>query len=431
MDTWEELQNGNRVELALLQVDIAGNSQLGDNDRILQNAKSRFRRQVEGLTQARGGKLLNWAGDGGSFMFLTGDGEGFDDMAFTAIQILNNLPLINEELKIRSSLSETLSVRISGGHSVVTYHKEASQMTGNFLNNFLKHEREIGLKNTVSITGGVFKQLSNDLRDKFSLFKYSSHVQDELYNYKGKDRQTEVLKSLHNIIESEGHQSPETTPECVEVTAFKGDTLYELSKHAYADVNVTGYENVGGLNLLVTKNSQICTRHWEREQQSQDFEGLSATEEEQLLGIVRRFELDGQELSHIRQYLSRISPERRRGLLRRWAKAGNKYRPSFIDEISHEIDEISHEMDIGFRAMRQREWEPTQEFEGGESIRFYNCTALGYHPIIGKGTLLDHVFAGNLNIARVVGGVVEPVVKNRVFELVDGQYREISSHAEE
>jgi class 3 adenylate cyclase len=155
MATWENIHDGERIELGIVQVDIAGHSKLGGSDRALHNAKSIFREQMEGIARSRNGRLFNWAGDGGAFMFLTGSGEGFDDLVFSAIQMLTNLPAINEEIAIRTDLNTQLDVRISCDCDIATYDSDPGEITADFINRFFKHERTIGLTNTVSITERV------------------------------------------------------------------------------------------------------------------------------------------------------------------------------------------------------------------------------------------------------------------------------------
>ncbi len=65
MPTWDTIHKGDRVELGLLQVDIAGHSKLVGTDRALAKAKKIFHDQMEGIAQSRNGKPFNWAGDGG------------------------------------------------------------------------------------------------------------------------------------------------------------------------------------------------------------------------------------------------------------------------------------------------------------------------------------------------------------------------------
>jgi hypothetical protein len=55
---------------------------------------------MEGIAAIHGGRLFAWAGDGGAFMFLIGEGEGFDALVLSAIQALSSLPLINDQIAL-------------------------------------------------------------------------------------------------------------------------------------------------------------------------------------------------------------------------------------------------------------------------------------------------------------------------------------------
>jgi hypothetical protein len=194
--TFDQLMNGQRVELALLHLDIAGHSSLPGTDRALQAAKTMLRRQAEGIASIRGGKLFQWAGDGGAFMFLTGGGEGFDDLAFTAIQILGTLPAINQEIQTRTDLEAALSLRICCDCGTATYDKDPGNITADFINRFMKNERAISLTNTISVTDRAWKQFSATIRRMFHEFKDSGEVSATIYNRGGKEKQAEVLSTL-------------------------------------------------------------------------------------------------------------------------------------------------------------------------------------------------------------------------------------------
>ena len=170
----------------MLDLDIAGHSSLPGTDLALQAAKVMLRKQAEGIASIRGGKLFQWAGDGGAFMFLTGNGEGFDDVAFTAMQILGTLPAINEEIHARTDLEASLAVRICCDRGMATYHTDAGNITGDFINKFMKNERAISIANTISITERVWKQLSAAASKLFDPFKHSDEVDDMIYNRGGK-----------------------------------------------------------------------------------------------------------------------------------------------------------------------------------------------------------------------------------------------------
>lgn len=420
MAEWGSLKNGERVELALVQVDIAGHSKLEGTDRALMKAKSIFRDQMQGIAESRGGRLFNWAGDGGAFMYLTGGGGGFDDLAFSSIQMLSNMPAINEEISTKTDLDTPFDVRISCDSGIATYTVDPGEITGDFINRFMKYERVLGLLNTVSVTERVWKQLTAKLRARFDLFKFAPEVECNVYSYGGKDYQRSVLRSLRNIDQEARSERPPEEASSVEVFAFAGDTLADLSRDAYADVIVKGFENVGGINLLISKNGQRCQDHTERS-----------------LDRPNESEMSREQRMLLEKLLCEYPPHIRDRLTMLLSGVSACERDQITERLRHgdacDAENLVHELMRGMRGEPyDKQWrDPTTPFEGGESLRFYNTTALGYVPEIGDGTLLDNVFAGNLTISRVVGGVTEPVVKRRVFEFRDGEHYEVEPVSED
>ncbi len=414
MANWDDLSDGDRIELGLVQVDIAGHSQLPGADRALKQAKSIFRSQMESIAIGRNGRLFNWAGDGGAFMFLTGAGEGFDDLAFAALQMLGTMSAVNEEIATRTDLDVPLNVRISCDADIATYSPNPGEITADFINRFLKYERTIGITNTVSVTTRVWKQLTGRLRERFDLLKPCPEVVSDVYNYGGRALQHAILKSLSNIDQHGGHEKSPESASCVEVTAFAGDTLERLSRIAYADVIVDGYDNVGGINLLITKNGLLCQRH------------AKLSHEDEL-------DLPPDERQKIERLLQNVPSDLRSRVLRALSKRTACERREVMERLSGEQDCYVHELidDLLAREMPFRHhdaWrDPYELFNGGESLRFYNTVALGYVPSIGDGTLLDNVFAGHLRISRVIGGVTEPVAKLRTFENRHGELVETTA----
>jgi hypothetical protein len=406
MKTWTDLNDGDRVELGIVQVDIAGHSQLPGSDRALQKAKSIFRTQMESIATGRNGRLFNWAGDGGSFMFLTGAGDGFDDLAFASLQMLSTMSAINEEIATRTDLSVPLNVRISCDAGTATYSRNAGEITADFINRFLKYERTIGITNTVSITKRVWTQLTGRLRERFDMFKPCPEVDSAIYNYGGRALQHAVLKSLSNIDQHCGHEKAPESASCVEVVAFAGDTLERLSRIAYADVVVDSFENVGGINLLITKNGLLCQRH--AEHSVEDDLDVSAEERHKIERLLAN--IPGDLRRQFVRSLARRSAGERREIMERLSREQDCYFHEMIDKIlSEDMPQLCHRRHDTWR-------DPNEHFNGGESLRFHNTVALGYVPSIGDGTLLDNVFAGHLKISRVLGGVTEPVTKLRTFE---------------
>jgi hypothetical protein len=194
-NTWRNTRKGARVELGLIQVDIVHHSQLVGSDHTLQEAKSIFREHMEGIACIRKGKLFNWAGDGGAFMFLMGTRGSFNMLGFSAIQMLINLPAINEEITMYTDLNTPIAVRISCDVGVATYHTDPGRITADFINRFLKYERVISLPNTVCITERVWTQISPRLRGKFRAFKYCAEVVSQIYSYSWQECQL-MMKNM-------------------------------------------------------------------------------------------------------------------------------------------------------------------------------------------------------------------------------------------
>jgi hypothetical protein len=73
--------------------------------------------------------------------------------------------------------------------------------------------------------------------------------------------------------------------------------------------------------------------------------------------------------------------------------------------------------------------DPLAEMKGGESLRFYNAAALGFVAEIGHATLLDHVVARQLTVARVTAGVEDTPAPLRTFIHRGGEYVEVDPEA--
>ena len=178
--TWDSLSD-ERVEFGLLQLDIVGHSHIDASDRALKMAKDRFRAEIEGIAFYHNGKLFSWAGDGGCFMFLTGDGEGFNTLVRTALEMLGALPAINKTIRAGTDLQEDFRVRISCDYGTARYDRDPSKMHAGFINSFLKHERWIAVPDTVCITEGVRNQLNATLRERFEVLRYSPEMGIDIY----------------------------------------------------------------------------------------------------------------------------------------------------------------------------------------------------------------------------------------------------------
>lgn len=183
---WDTLVDGERVELGLLQVDIVGHSDIVGSDLTLEQAKDRFRDELERIALRQQGRIFSWAGDGGCFMFLIGDGRGFNTLVRAAIDMLESLPAINQDLQRGTDLQEDLRVRISCDYGTARY-RDPSKIHARFINSFFKHEKWISEPDRVCITERVRNQLNSPLRERFEFLRYSAELNIDLYQLIDKD----------------------------------------------------------------------------------------------------------------------------------------------------------------------------------------------------------------------------------------------------
>jgi hypothetical protein len=175
------LESGKRYEFICLQIDIAGHSKLDDPDDVLHAVKSLFHREVDGIARVEGGVPFKWEGDGGAFLFPASDPAAFENCIEAACKILHRMPGLNERVRNKHGLSKPLHVRISLDHGSAIYDDNPGLITGDFLNAFLKNERDNSLVDGITITDRIHRQIPLYQRAKFEPFKLSDSLKRQLY----------------------------------------------------------------------------------------------------------------------------------------------------------------------------------------------------------------------------------------------------------
>jgi hypothetical protein len=178
---WESLRSGERAEIGLVQVDIVGHSRIEASERTLKKVKDIFFDEIERIAIAHDGKLFKWEGDGGSFMFLTRDGEGFNRLVKAALAMLNSMSATNKKIADETDLKTPIHVRLSCDSGMVEFDQNPTRISADFINSFIKNERKIGLADNICITDRVYKQLDSQLRTRFSLYKRSPEIRADIY----------------------------------------------------------------------------------------------------------------------------------------------------------------------------------------------------------------------------------------------------------
>lgn len=181
MHSWDNIANGQRIEIGLVQIDIAGSSRIEGPAESVKLLKDILRRETTSIVDRKGGKPFPWAGDGGAFMFPVGNAGEVAAMVLCALQILANIPVVNDEIATRTGISVPISLRVSCDSGTVTYDRDPSGIHGDALNRFFKSEREISVVDNLVISERVFQELPANLRARFHFLRESTELQTRIY----------------------------------------------------------------------------------------------------------------------------------------------------------------------------------------------------------------------------------------------------------
>lgn len=176
---FDPLTDGEERIFAFLQVDVEGHSQLRGASIRIQKTKENLGTFVRTLIEATyGGRQLVWTGDGGAFVFLVEDpSRDYDNAVTAATHVLQGLSFFNMMKASHNLLQQDLSLRVSCHEGRANWHHNPSYMHGQVINYFLKHEREIGHSNTVTVTEDIYDQLvGKELVEMFHLLKEHEYV---------------------------------------------------------------------------------------------------------------------------------------------------------------------------------------------------------------------------------------------------------------
>ena len=181
---WQAVVPGRRIEIGLVQVRIAYHRRLspGYSDQEMKGVKDTVRNSFHAIAEAGGGKLFSWDGDGGAFMFLIEANDSFDNCCLAAIQMLERLPALNQDIRPTPDLARPIEVRISCDAGMVTYDPEPANHPEDFVHKLMKYERQVGAENSVTITERIYRHLTSPLKSRFVSGKYSTELGVDLYS---------------------------------------------------------------------------------------------------------------------------------------------------------------------------------------------------------------------------------------------------------
>ena len=124
---------------------------------------------------------MSWEDDGGTFMFLIESPDGFNNCCLAAIEMLEHCSSLKLENQLLAELERSMMIRIACDGGMATYDPGADKLTGEFIDNFKKHELALSPDNKVTITERIFRPLNNMLKSRFVKWRHSSELGVDLY----------------------------------------------------------------------------------------------------------------------------------------------------------------------------------------------------------------------------------------------------------
>jgi hypothetical protein len=121
---WGRLMEGDERSMAVLRLDVVGNSVLVKNNpkQLVDKTYSYLREIVNTAVVSRFGRLWIWEGDGALGAFMLGD---YSRLAiFAGIEILNNMFIFN---KTENPLDSPVKLRISVHSGLITYSENETK----------------------------------------------------------------------------------------------------------------------------------------------------------------------------------------------------------------------------------------------------------------------------------------------------------------
>ena len=179
---WGRLLEGDERQMAVLRLDIAGNSGLVKENpkNLIEKAYGDLRKIVTKSVVSRLGRLWSWEGDGALSVFMLGN---YSQMAiFSGIEILNEMILYN---KIGNPLKTDIKLRLSVHSGNMAYYgSEAECLKADTVKKAITLESKAAAPNSLVISESlavtqdqalldIFSNTSVVTADKYRIYKVS------------------------------------------------------------------------------------------------------------------------------------------------------------------------------------------------------------------------------------------------------------------
>ena len=175
---WGRLQEGDERKMAVLRLDIAGNSALVKNNPRprIEKAYNDIRGIVNRIVTSRLGRLWSWEGDGVIAAFLLGPMEKM--AVYAGMEILHELFLYN---RLRNPLSSPINVRLGAQIGQVRYSDDAIERLKNETVKQATFLETLAANNALSVSFNLYINMDQGTLNLFSDEKISGGCKYRLY----------------------------------------------------------------------------------------------------------------------------------------------------------------------------------------------------------------------------------------------------------
>jgi len=181
LNQWQSIPVNEQVEMGLVYVEIIYHRQAHLDSLQLEDLKDLLRDCFQTVAEHWGGKLFSWDRHGGAFMFLVEDSQSYDNCCLSAIQMLEMVPSLNQDLRSSNASGCHVEVRIACDCGRVAYQPEPSNIPVDFAEKLAKRVRDVTMENWVTITDRIYGQLTPECQPRFQNWKYSTELETSLY----------------------------------------------------------------------------------------------------------------------------------------------------------------------------------------------------------------------------------------------------------
>ncbi len=163
---WGRLLNGDQKSVAVLRLDIVGNSELVKNESAqnIERAYTDLRNIVERAVLIRAGRLWSWEGDGAVAAFVFGKKE--KAVLLAGMEILNELFFYN---RLHSPLSASLNVRVAAHVGLMRYNTDLTELLKDqIIKEVIMLEGKSTAIDSFSVSPGLFMYIDTVMQDLFT-----------------------------------------------------------------------------------------------------------------------------------------------------------------------------------------------------------------------------------------------------------------------